>query len=934
MSSPSVPANRPKPRGGARLPLAGDAGPTPVALRVVDGVLILGFLALTFLLGVFPLKDTDFWWHLRTGDLIRQTGHVPTVDLYLYGVSDRPWIDLHWVYQVAISWLYARGGVPALTLAKCAVTTLAVLLLVTARRREWPVWAMLVAWLPALLVLGGRMYVRPETLTLLYLAAFLAVLWRIDRWPSLALVLPIVQVAWVNTQGLFVFGPIVFAMALVDAALRPGAFASGRTRWWRIVLAAAVLTGLSCLVNPYGLSGALYPLQLVRTMGDPVFSHNIAELTPVLVFIHRDGLVSLPLRLHLLAMAVGALSFLAPMAWLVATWFRPAREALAGDGKALASAKAKPKAKRSRRAAKAATAPAEESWRPSLFRLLLFVAFSVLSFQATRNSHQFAAVVGTVTAWNLGEWAWAVRRRAGASDGRKTGAGIVPRLAALAAIAGVFLWVATGSFYEAACEGRTIGLGEQPLWYPHEAVRFAGSEGMPPRFLSFHNGHAALYEHDFGPERKAYSDARLEIIGPEHFASYLDLNRRISEDAFGWARELDSIGRPVVLADHEQNASVSATLLGSPDWRCVWFDPIAAVFVHAAHDEVVRSHQVDFAARHFRPDPATEPHGSAALLASARGLRNVASLATRGGPNLTRPLVLLGLNHARRYEQSVPGAGDGWKMIGQLEVLRDPPAPEPVPRFRMSFDPVFDLSAVRSTYALRRADDAAPDDFSTLLVLEKSFEGRAMTEAAVPLLERIVALTPINGRQAQSQTRLAALLASVRPALGPQPPATWQNLDELRRIVADLLARGRAATAASFLEKAAPAESRPWEETDRIATLWLHLGEPARARSFWEKAPAPPRPAVRSARVAVTHLVEGQFEAARAAFKESLAADPDLFEAHYGLAILEQDAGRAEDSLKAARRAEATAPGDVARTAARSIVAFVTPYAVPPLAAR
>ena len=32
------------------------------------------FLALTFLLGAFPLKDADIYWHLRTGDLIRQTG--------------------------------------------------------------------------------------------------------------------------------------------------------------------------------------------------------------------------------------------------------------------------------------------------------------------------------------------------------------------------------------------------------------------------------------------------------------------------------------------------------------------------------------------------------------------------------------------------------------------------------------------------------------------------------------------------------------------------------------------------------------------------------------------------------------------------------------------------------------------------------------------
>ena len=71
---------------------------------------------------------------------------------------------------------------------------------------------MLIAWLPALLVLGGRMYVRPETLSLLYLSIYLAVLFRIDRLPALAFVLPVVQVAWVNTQGLFVLGPIVLAL--------------------------------------------------------------------------------------------------------------------------------------------------------------------------------------------------------------------------------------------------------------------------------------------------------------------------------------------------------------------------------------------------------------------------------------------------------------------------------------------------------------------------------------------------------------------------------------------------------------------------------------------------------------------------------------------------------------------------------------------------
>ena len=161
-----------------------------------------------------------------------------------------PWIDLHWLFQIAISWAYERGGVVALNLAKCVVTCVAVLFLVTARKREWPVSVMVIAWLPALLVLGGRIYVRPETLTLLYLSIFLAVILRWDRYPWLGMSLPIVQVAWVNSQGLFVLGPIVLAFGLIDAALRFGFFDPERRRWWRTILAASLMTGAAAWSIP------------------------------------------------------------------------------------------------------------------------------------------------------------------------------------------------------------------------------------------------------------------------------------------------------------------------------------------------------------------------------------------------------------------------------------------------------------------------------------------------------------------------------------------------------------------------------------------------------------------------------------------------------------------------------------------------------------
>ncbi len=841
MSSESPPLKKSRSRSSTRSPGAEPPSLT-MGLRVFDGVLLVAFLGLTFLLGAFPLKDTDFWWHLRTGDLIRQTGSIPRTDPYTFTVEGKPWIDLHWLFQVAVSVVYQYGGIPALTIAKCAITCVAVGLLVTARRREWPLWAMLLAWLPALLVLGGRMYVRPETLTLLYLAAFLAVLLRIDRLPRLAFVLPIVQVAWVNTQGLFVFGPVLLATSLVDASLRRGAFAPGRMPWWRIVGLATLLTGLACVLNPYGLTGALYPLQLARTMNNPIFSHKIAELTPIPEFIRRHGAISLPFHLHLLTMALGALSFLLPIGWVVWTRIRSAvRSASKSDSAGLETApKGKDRSSRlSTRASSAAT------WRLSPFRLILFVAFSVLSWRATRNSHQFAAVVGTITAWNFGEWAWAMRRRAWerhGSDRVGPAAEIAPRCVALASIFVVFAWVASGQFYESSREGRTIGLGEQPLWYPHEAVKFSGRPGMPQRFLGFHIGNASLYEYYFGPERKVFVDARLEVIGADLFERYNNLMVQISRNSGSWARELDEMGRPVVVVDLENNALIGATLLTHPDWRCVWFDPVGAVFVHVAYTDIVDAHTVDFAARHFRPLPEFEPNGMPALLASSKGLMNMASTVARtAGPIRALPLILLGSDHARRAGRADPTAGEPWKRLGQLEYFRETPWPESVKRYRLPLDPVFDLSPLRATYAFRKALEAAPDDFMSLLLLIDLFKARDMNEEMLPLLDRLIALTPINEDQAEQQERAVAHRVKVRAALGPYPSMAWENSMKLT-IANDLLTSGRVASAVDYFTSAVPDHIRSWEETDKVATMRLHLGQPGEARRLWPGVAKPPRP--------------------------------------------------------------------------------------------
>ncbi len=913
---------KPKPRAAK---VEAQAGPWPG--RVADAGLTLGFLATVFLLGAFPLKDTDFWWHLRTGDLIRASGVLPSADTYTFGAEGHRWVDLHWIFQVLLSVGYERIGVPGLNLAKCAVTCLAVWLLVSARRREWPAWAVLLAWLPALVVLAGRMYVRPETLTLLYLAAYLAILFRLDDRPALALLLPVVQVAWVNSQGLFVLGPVVLGFALVDAACRPGAFAAGRRRWWRTVLIATGLVGLACLVNPYGLAGALYPIQLASTMATPIFADTIAELEPLPSFIRKAGLGNAPLRVQLATMALGVLSFVVPIGWRAwDRYARPAAPALTPAGKG----------KGSRARAKAKGAAAEvgpRRVRPSLFRVLLFLAFTVLSWRASRNSHQFAAVVGAVTAWNFAEWAAEVARRRAerGAAGRRTAG----RWVAAVAVAGLFVATATGGLYAWEGEGRTVGLGEEPHWFPHEAVAFAGRPDMPPRSICFHNGHAALYEYAHAPGRKTYADARLEVVGPEVYSRYIEIDRKIARNATGWEDDLDRLGRPLVLVDnvHAPMAAMAASLFTSKTYRCVWFDPVASLFVHKAYAGAVQAHGYDFADRHFRrPAPPSDAAGEVMMAKTCWNLTHSLLLAPRrGARELRAKLVWAGLDHAREACRLEPESAAGWKWAGMLEFYRDDfPTGDPIPRFRMTFDPAFDLSAVRASHDLRQALDRAPDDGNTLVTLAGLDIQRGMYASALASLDRFLARPAEQLHEKASRAGAEAQRPGVVARLGAPPESmAWANLSALDRLVNDLYDHGRAAEAASLLDSAYPAESRPWEVVDRIATIWLHLGEARRAARHWSEAKSPPSEAVRKARVAAARLAQGDFDAARAAYRTALELDPRLFEAHYGLAVLEADSGHADEALISARGADLVAPNGAARSAVARLVADVSPYRTP-----
>src|SRR6476619_6455143 len=63
-----------------------------------------------FLLASRPLSDGDFWFHLKTGEYIMNTGLVPKQELFSFTAYGRPWIAHGWLAGLFFFFVYTKIG--------------------------------------------------------------------------------------------------------------------------------------------------------------------------------------------------------------------------------------------------------------------------------------------------------------------------------------------------------------------------------------------------------------------------------------------------------------------------------------------------------------------------------------------------------------------------------------------------------------------------------------------------------------------------------------------------------------------------------------------------------------------------------------------------------------------------------------------------------
>lgn len=272
-------------------------------------VMLSSLLALLAVLTVRErFDDPDLWWHLRMGQVIWTTHHIPSHDLFSYTTNHQVLVPQEWLSELAIYGTYLAGGYTGLMLWLAALSAL---LLIAAYGFCWFYSGNAkVAFVGTLIVwffgtIGFA--IRPQMISYLLL---IAELWLIhagrtrgSRW---FWGLPLVFLLWINCHASFILG-IAVAGAVFFASFFEFEIGSFMAKRWdarlRWTLAGALgLSGVALFANPGGVKQILYPFDTLLHM--PGLMANVEEWSPLKFTEARGiGLIAIVTCILLLAFA-------------------------------------------------------------------------------------------------------------------------------------------------------------------------------------------------------------------------------------------------------------------------------------------------------------------------------------------------------------------------------------------------------------------------------------------------------------------------------------------------------------------------------------------------------------------------------------------------------------------------------------------------------
>jgi hypothetical protein len=234
-------------------------------------LLVLGL----FLMTLRPVTDPDFWWHLRTGQIIVQSHSIPHTDLFSFTNSGKPWIAQEWLSEVILYGLFQLGSYSLLIFFFSLIITGAFLLSYIRSPLETRPFVAGFTLLLGSIATAPTWGVRIQMISLLLTSLFLFLLDHFQKESKLKYIIPMpfIMMVWVNLHAGYFLGLVIIAIYIVVSLIElikvdHLIIESPRVPDLKPILMLCGALGLSILAtlaNPNGFHILLYPFQTMTS---------------------------------------------------------------------------------------------------------------------------------------------------------------------------------------------------------------------------------------------------------------------------------------------------------------------------------------------------------------------------------------------------------------------------------------------------------------------------------------------------------------------------------------------------------------------------------------------------------------------------------------------------------------------------------------------
>lgn len=484
-----------------------------------------------FAAGIDYIEPYDFWWNVKSGQIMAQTGHFLSTDVLAWTPVREPYYNPQWGSQLLFYWLYALSPYLLLTVRALIITATVGLVLKLGAWKSGSLRAATVATLAAFLASWTNYGIRPQLFAIVPFVAFYSLLERKDASPKwLPLLVPI-MLFWVNVHGSFFLGIAMLGIYAASTLLEKVGSVGGRkwltsrfALWQGIWFAVAAL---STFANPY-FTG-IYNYFFVAT-NDPIArTLNVEWQSPTLY----EG--------------TGLLFFANLLLFAGAIYMSRRR------------------------------------LRPT--EILLILAFGYLSLTSLRNVMWWNWITAPIMAANLagaGGWGLGARSHTGAGNNepapglqppapRKELPALNTTLAAML-VGGALLF--TPLWRQANPLVPTPAKVALAADTPVQMAAYLKTGNVPAPVFNYMEWGGYL-ENELYPQYRMFIDGRFEARQVQVWYDYLSISRGRAD----WQQTLDRYGVRTLILSKAFHKDLIPFVLTSPTWRKVHDDKTGMVFV-------------------------------------------------------------------------------------------------------------------------------------------------------------------------------------------------------------------------------------------------------------------------------------------------------------------------------------------------------------------